>query len=491
MAVLKIYVIRTELNDRIKYALEPEKTAYTDFPNLNGLPDTLTDGINCFCDTAYEQMMRTKRYFGKDDKVQAYHFIQSFKPGEVTKEQAHGIGLQFAEKCFGADFEVVIGTHTDKAHLHNHIVVNSVSFEDGHKYRSTPKTFYELRSVSDEICREHGLSVIENPRSKSGKHYAEWRAENTNAPTIRSMIRKDIDVIAAQVKNMDELWDALRRRGYEIRQNDRRKYVAIRHPHAERFIRLKSLGDEYTPRQLATRIASGRGTAAKEVSKIVARRNSNNHRKQYTPKSKTVVPKGRKKLRGFRALYFRYLYMLGKVHTRKAPRRVRGMMLAELKKLEQYTKQYYFLRDHKLTTKSDVVLYADAIENEIDILTDRRARLYIDSRQPSADRTEIKVKTKQLTAEIGELRRQKRLCIGIQSTAPQMAEKQKQLQAELQMTPKEQGVKENEHRKFSSGASAPRGAANDRIRGQVSSERSGEFSSAAHSNITQSKTDRG
>ena len=189
MAVLKVYAIRSRLDDRIKYALNPQKTSCMGFPNLNGLPDTLTDAVNCFCDDAYEQMTRTKQYFGKEDNVLGYLFIQSFKPGEVTPQQAHEIGLQFAERCFGERFEVVIGTHTDKAHLHNHIIVNSVSFVDGRKYRSTPQTFYELRGISDEICRAHELSVIDAPRVKAGKHYAEWRAEQENRPTVRGRIR--------------------------------------------------------------------------------------------------------------------------------------------------------------------------------------------------------------------------------------------------------------------------------------------------------------
>ena len=194
--------------------------------------------------------------------MKGFHFIQSFKPGETTPEQAHQIGCEFIERCFGNDFEVVIGTHTDRAHIHNHIIVNSVSFVDGHKYRSTPQTLYELRSISDELCREHGLSVIDNPRVKAGKHYAEWKAEKEGSPTMRGMIREDIDVIVSQARTLDEFWEMLRGRGYEIRLNERRKYVTIRHPNGERFIRLKSLGDEYTPRQLAARIEAQRGSVA-------------------------------------------------------------------------------------------------------------------------------------------------------------------------------------------------------------------------------------
>lgn len=153
MAVLKIHVIRNRLDKRLSYAINPEKTAQSDFPNLNGLPDTLTDAFNCYCDSAYEDMTETKKFIGKEGNVLGYHFIQSFKPGEVTPAQAHDIGIKFIERCFANDYQVVIGTHTDKDHIHNHIIVNSVSFETGKKYRSTPETFYALRGISDEICR--------------------------------------------------------------------------------------------------------------------------------------------------------------------------------------------------------------------------------------------------------------------------------------------------------------------------------------------------
>ena len=119
-----------------------------------------------------------------------YHLIQSFPPDEGTPELVHKIGMDFCRECF-ADFEVVIGTHLDKGHLHNHIVVNSVSFVDGRKYRSTPKSLYALREVSDRLCRENGLSVIQ-PKGR-GRHYAEWKAEKAGKPTVRSQIRQDID----------------------------------------------------------------------------------------------------------------------------------------------------------------------------------------------------------------------------------------------------------------------------------------------------------
>lgn len=489
MAVLKIYVVRNRLDKRIAYAVNPEKTTCMGYPNLNGLPDTLTDAVNCFCDNAYEQMLRTKSYFGKDDQVLGYHFVQSFKPGETTPQQAHEIGLQFAERCFGERFEVVIGTHTDKSHLHNHIVINSVSFEDGRKYRSTPQTLYELRGISDEICREHGLSVIENPRVKAGKHYAEWKAEKEKRPTMRGMIREDIDVILAQARTIDEFWDMLRGRGYEIRLNERRKYVTIRHPNGERFIRLKSLGDEYTPRQLAARIAAQRGRIGQNIEGIRAQRRQLERRKKYYAGPHTAAPKKRKKLHGFRALYWRYLYMLGKVKKRQTPRRVRGEMLEELKKLDRYAKQYYFLRDNRLQTGKDVAMFKDALSNEIDILTDRRARLYADLHKPESDKETVRAETKKITAELRGLRREQRICDAIQSTAPRISARLDAVSAEQKRVKlRMMGGDQYEPGKRSSRPGIENGTDADRNRSPARGQRGNEHRSPARGSAPQRET---
>lgn len=491
MAVLKVYAIHSRLDDRIKYTLNPQKTYCKGFPNLNGLPDTLTDAVNCFCDDAYEQMTRTKQYFGKEDKVLGYLFIQSFKPGEVTPQQAHEIGLEFVERCFGERFEVVIGTHTDQPHLHNHIIVNSVSFVDGRKYRSTPQTLYELRGISDEICRAHELSVIDAPRVKAGKHYAEWRAEKENRPTLCSMIREDIDVILAQARTMDDFWDMLRGRGYEIRLNEKRKYVTIRHPNGERFIRLKSLGEDYTPRQLAARIAAQRGHVVQNIQRIQMQQQKLGKRKKYYPMPHTAAPKKRKKLHGFRALYWRYLYMLGKVKKRKAPRKVRGEIMSELKKLDRYTKQYYFLRDHQLSTRKDVALYADAVADEIDILTDRRARLYADRCRPETDHATLQTETKQLTAELRRLRQEQRLCAAVQNTAPAIKARLDAATAEQKRIERKIGGDQHEPGKRSSRPDFTHGTDGHGMRDQDGIKRSGEYRGTACSRTAQREADRG
>ena len=203
MAYTKVFAIRARLDDRVKYAVNGEKTelderiVYTADPEKTDTVRFVTT-LNCRpAETAFAAMQKTKKKYKKMGGVLGYHFIQSFVPGEVTPEQAHEIGCEFARRLFGEDFEVVIGTHLDKAHPHNHIIVNSVSRTDGHKYHSSPESYYnDVRGTSDALCRENDLSVI-TPQGK-GKHYAEWKAEQGGKPTVRGVIRADIEPRATE-----------------------------------------------------------------------------------------------------------------------------------------------------------------------------------------------------------------------------------------------------------------------------------------------------
>ena len=164
MAVTKIIAIRDRLDKRVDYVANAEKTSL-DCSVLYAMNPEKTEqsffvtAVNCGdVSTAYREMMETKRSWHKEGGVLGYHFIQSFVPGEVTPEQAHAIGKEFVDKLFGNRYEVIIGTHLDKAHLHNHIVVNSVSYVDGKKYHSSPASYYQdVRGTSDALCRENDL----------------------------------------------------------------------------------------------------------------------------------------------------------------------------------------------------------------------------------------------------------------------------------------------------------------------------------------------
>lgn len=277
---------KTSLDASVLYATNPEKTEQSFF----------TAVLNCeSVRTAYAEMADTKKRWNKTGSVLGYHFIQSFAPGEVTPEQAHEIGMEFARRMFGDRYEVVIGTHLDKSHLHNHIVINSVSFVDGQKYHSSPESYYnEVRGTSDELCRENDLSVI-TPQGK-GKHYGEWKAEQDGRPTVRSIIREDIDRIIGEAYTYQTFLLLLQRNGYAIKSGPNRKYTAVRPPGAKRFIRLDSLGDGYTEEAIKQRLMGQRSGAPQKPKQPVY------HTKRYRVKGKlSRYPK--RKITGFLALY--------------------------------------------------------------------------------------------------------------------------------------------------------------------------------------------
>ena len=172
------------------------------------------DAIGCTIDQAYQDMVATKKRFHKTDKVQGFHLVQSFAEGEVSPELAHLIGVELAERLLRGQFEVVITTHLNTSHFHNHLVWNSVSMEDGHKYHSNEQSYYmEVRKISDELCRKYGLSVIQTNQEK-GIHYAQWKAEKEGKPTWRTAIRSDIREAVKASYSWTQFVKEMETRGY-------------------------------------------------------------------------------------------------------------------------------------------------------------------------------------------------------------------------------------------------------------------------------------
>ena len=248
MAYDKIIVIHARLDKRIDYALNEAKTMRQE----NG--QILQTAINCQLDTAYQDMRMTKRRWDKEKRpIQGYHIIHSFAPGEVTPEQAHRLSVEFADRLLQNRFEAVVATHIDHGHIHAHIVFNSVSCLDGKMYRDDFKAYYgDIRGISNEISRENDLSVIE-PKGK-GKHYAEWDAERKGKVTVRGLIRQDIDAALHDAFTLQSFFEALQKRGYEIRRGANVKHTAVRPPGSDRFLRLDSLGEGYTESDIRDRL---------------------------------------------------------------------------------------------------------------------------------------------------------------------------------------------------------------------------------------------
>ena len=429
MAITKIIAIRDRLDKRVAYVANAEKTALNCGVRYVVNPEKteqsfFTAVLNCSSpEHAFREMSATKKRWRKTGGVLGYHFIQSFAPGEVTPEQAHEIGMEFARRMFGERYEVVIGTHLDKAHLHNHIVINSVSFVDGQKYHSSPESYYnEVRGTSDELCRENDLSVI-TPQGK-GKHYGEWKAEQDGRPTVRSIIREDIDRIIGEAYTYQTFLLLLQRNGYAIKSGPNRKYTAVRPPGAKRFIRLDSLGDGYTEEAIRQRLMGQRSGAPQKP-------------KQPTYHTKRSRVKGRlshypkRKITGFLALYFRYVYLLRGARRAKPSYRAAFAMREEVVRLERYHKQFQYLMAQNITTPAQLAAQISKLEAEIAKLTEERNPLYGERRNAPDEeaKAQCTAEIDRHTASLREKRRELALCRRIQADIPQVREQVQEAQA--------------------------------------------------------------
>lgn len=430
MAVTKVFAIKHRMDDRVKYAVNREKTALDSKIVYVTNPEKteqvfFTEALNCCSvDTAFQEMQSTKRRFEKMGGVLGYHFIQSFAPGEVTPEQAHEIGMEFARRMFGERYEVVIGTHLDKAHLHNHIVINSVSFVDGQKYHSSPESYYnEVRGTSDELCRENDLSVI-TPQGK-GKHYGEWKAEQNGRPTVRSIIREDIDRIIGEAYTYQTFLGLLQRNGYEIKSGPNRKYTAVRPPGAKRAIRLDSLGDGYTEEAIKQRLAAQR-FGKKNISSAY---HAPLPVKHYRLRGRISAAR-KKKITGFLALYFRYVYLLRGLRQQKKVQRVSFLVRQEVIRLERYQAQFRYLYTNRITTAAELEQQISRLEWDIHQQTEKRKPLYQERRNTTDEEAKEQCgrEIDRHTASLREKRRELALCRRIQADIPQVREQVQEAQ---------------------------------------------------------------
>ena len=440
MAVLKVYAVRHHMHRIVDYAANEEKTSIDSMIGYAADPDKTEQQLFetaislSSVDNAYAEMTATKEKYGKRGGVLAYHYIQSFKPDEVTPELAHQIGVELANECFGDRFEAVVATHLDRRHLHNHIVVNSVSFADGGKLRSTPKDYYRIREISDRLCREHNLSVIAQTSNRA-MHYGEWRALNEGKPTIRGQMRAELDAIVSQSKTMLQFYELLRKNGYQIRSGNR-KYTAVKPPYSERYIRLKSLGDEYTEESINERIIAARnGIRMTPPSTEV---------KRYSYKGKTTQIR-RKKLKGFMALYFHYLYLFKKIRRRQALKKVSAFLREELTRLERYQKQFRYMYDNGIETMEQLEAVRTENEDKINALVNERKELY--GKRQKADeavKAELSKRIYDTNAALRKCRSNIRMCASIAEDAQRIAEKQRQTRG---IAAQDKEVKKHEHKR--------------------------------------------
>ena len=453
MAITKIWSVKSRLDTSLDYIANPEKTSLK--PNIDakeGVIKYITNAdkteqckyvtaYGCSDDSPFSDMLETKRLFGekrpRKNGVVAYHIVQSFKDFETTSDIAHKCGKELVERLFSSKYEAVIATHIDQDHMHNHIIINSTSYVDGYKYRNNFKDYFvDIRGISDQICRENSLSVIEKPKRR-GMHYGEWLALKEGRPTIRGQVRNEIDQIILSSYTMKEFWKIFEERGNCInRQGENITHTSFIPACGKKPIRFTNLGEGYSIEDIQKRITAQRNGIRTAPSSQI-------------PKQKAYKLNGshqnlkRKKLKGFVALYFHYMYFFKLIRKNKTPQRVSFFMRDELINLERYQKQFRFLYKNNIETGKDLLNFQKSKEDKINELVEKRKQLY--TSKTEENEFEVKQEAEKINIELKELRKDVRMCKAISKDAYKISEKKKCANALIKQAQKE--MKENEHKR--------------------------------------------
>ena len=430
MAVTSIWPITGNPNGVIEYAINPEKTSADSREETAALhaidkvveytaDDLKTEkrmyvsGVNCQVPFAKEQFMETKRRFNQMNGRTCYHGYQSFRAGEVDADTAHRIGVELAKELWGDQFEVVVATHLNTDHYHNHFVINSVSSVDGRKFSNRKPDYARMREVSDRLCKEHQLSVIKNPKGK-GKSYSQWSAEKNGKPSYPSLVKADIDRAILASTTMRDFQRVMEQMGYTFKwfkkNGQQLEHQVAIPPGAKKGVRLDRLGEEYTFDGITQRIL-------RNMRKRIPFPEAENRRLgRYRYRGNF---KKHKKTTGLRALYFYYCYRLKIIVKHPAStKKVLGVLREDIVKLDQRIAETRFLGKYKIETADDLAGRKQYADNQIQVLTDQRKDLRnalkrITRKGDAAEIEATKEKISALTDELIKLRKEVKLCDSI------------------------------------------------------------------------------
>ena len=352
MAVTKILARKGRLDVGVRYVLNGDKTR----------EQVLTARLNCEPGREVRQMLETKRDYGKEDGVQYYHMIQSFRPGEITPELALEIAKEFASEHLPG-YQTVIGVHVDKEHIHAHILFNSVNADTGEKYHSNAQSYYrQIRAISDRLCREHGLSVIMQGEPSKAVSYMEWLRRSKGQATFRSMLEADLREAIQDANDLGHFFLLMEHKGYEIKHGAR---LGFRLRGQDRFMIPGRKDPMFTEEGIRAAILGN--LSAIEAGRRPAVPNRTAYR-PYTPHPK---------YKGFLALYVHYLYLLGKVGRRQEPPRMTPQLRQAVMKAERYRAQFAFLRENGITGPDDMAVFFARTEESLASLTKQRTILNV------------------------------------------------------------------------------------------------------------------
>lgn len=443
MAVCEIWGVRGRLDHPIDYVKNPEKTENPRYntPQLQALQDVMhyatnsqkteqqffVTGVNCDPATARQEMQAVKRQFGDKKDIVCYHGYQSFCQGEVTPEQAHEIGVKLAENMWGERFQVVVATHLNTECLHNHFVVNAVSFADGKRYLGNLSNIRLMRQKSDELCREYALSVIEHPDGRK-KPYAMVQAEKKGIPTRNDIARQAIDEAISKSFTLRDFDRHMAAMGFRCNFDPNHKYWTIIGKGWQRPKRMHKLGGDYTNDRIMERIAQN--SYSVRFADLAPERTTF---KVYHVRGTWRKQRRKKSLRN---LYLYYCYRLGFLPKKRNmnPVRLHSLLRDDLMKMDAIAKETRLLCQYRIDTAEQLFSYQDSIQTEAKELTEERKELRLrlcklpDGEEKETVRLEIAKSSKRLRT----IRREVRLCDSIAERSGVIREKLETMRQEEQ-----------------------------------------------------------
>ena len=413
MATTAIWGVKDGLDSVIRYVAKSSKTwrgQYDRAAQYHALENVLqytadqmktekqfyVSGLNCDekPDAAQKQFEITKRRFKKEGGIVCFHGYQSFAPGEVTPEVAHAIGIELAKRLWGDRFEVLVTTHLNTKAMHNHFCLNSVSFADGLRYYDQKATYKRMREVSDALCREWGLSVIE-PKGR-GRHIGEIKDEENGKLTMRGQIKADIDQAIKENYSWRTFCKALGELGYVTEW--RGSFFRIRPDQGKKFFRFDRLGEGYSVEEIRRRL-------------------SENYYRFHPREDEPFVLPTRDKAKGLYALYLHYQYLLKHLPKSRPPNdpEAYAQMKADRKKLQQYSDAAKLLGKYQIYTAEQLHDHTEKISEQFKDLAIQRKKLQnrLKRMHNSGQMQPIKNQIAALTERMAELRKEMRICTEI------------------------------------------------------------------------------
>ncbi|MBR0427676.1 MAG: relaxase/mobilization nuclease domain-containing protein [Clostridia bacterium] len=378
MATTKIWKFKSKLNRLINYVSDPAKTNDKEF----------VTGINCYAPLAYKEMLYAKKQYFKEGGIECFHGYQSFVEGEVSPEEAHAIGLQLAQKLWGDRFQVIVATHSNTDNIHNHFVINSVSFVDGKRFNNTKSDYGKMRIESDNLCKEYGLNVLPH-QPKYEKYVA--------SELYKTLMKDSIDYAIENSNNYDEFINMLKELDYDV--NDDGNFISLKKAPYKRNLRIENqFGEDYSKDNIYKRILETQNDSF--YSKYTYLKYIDKFQGYYIRKEKYSLLE--LILRVF--LYKNsnlYVYTNNTVQMPK----LTPELIKDLKQLDEYSIQAEVITKYKLKVEDDIKRIENELNNKLAPLQSERDNLWKKIKRPknSENKSTIEEQIKEISKKINPI----------------------------------------------------------------------------------------